>query len=335
MADYGAYAQGRIQLGRETTAGVAVSATTIWRGKAAQIADNRTRTVIEEEVGILVNTERSYDSAYEGGLSMPATEMTFEQLPHILEAGIQTATPSGAGPYIYTYTFPTGNTVNTIKTYTIEAHNTIVPDDAREMYYSFVKDFELSAEAGAAWMMSANWTGRTPTYVTPTAALSLPIVTTPGMLRMTKLYIDATGGTIGTTQVLGVLMGASFKVTTGLVPVPVGDGNLNYVALKFVRPEVTFSVTMELAGTAGVSRVATERAIAESDAVRLFRFRVDGASASQRCDINFAGKYSMPIGQYENTNGNTTVTFEGRAVYSSADSLFANIAVTNALSAIP
>jgi hypothetical protein len=331
---YGAYSHNRIQLGRETTPGTAVPATVVWRGRFANIEDRRTRVVVEEEVGILVNAERSYTSGVLAGLAMPATEMTFEQLPHILEAGIGTVTPTGANPYVYTYTMPTGNTVNTIKTYTIEAYNVIGVADYREMAYSFVESFSLTGAAGEAWMMSADWLGRIPVTGTPTAALTPPTVEDV-LFPKTKLYIDASGGTIGTTQVTGVLMGAEINVTTGLVVVPVGDGNLYFAAHKFVRPEVTFSITMELEQTASNSRVATERGISETDSVRLIRLSTEGSTASRKVVIDLAGKYDLPSGTYENANGNTTATFSGRAVYSSADALFMSIAVTNTLSALP
>jgi hypothetical protein len=331
---YGAYSHNKVQIGRETTPGTAVAATTILRGRFANVEDRRERVVVEEEVGVLVNAERSYTTSLAGGISLPATEMTFEQLPHILEAGIGTVTPTGANPYVYTYSMPTGNTVNTIKTYTIEAWNVIAPADYREMPYSFVESFVLSGNAGEAWMMASEWLGRLPVTGTGTPALTLPTVEEV-LFPKTKLYIDATGGTIGTTQVLGVLMGAEINVTTGLVVVPVGDGNLYFASHKFVRPEVTFSITMELEQTGGNSRVATERLIAEADTTRLIRLSTEGSTASRKVVIDLAGKYDLPIGAYENTNGNTTVTFSGRAVFSSADSLFMNIAVTNTLATLP
>jgi hypothetical protein len=50
--------------------------------------------------------------------------------------------------------------------------------------------------------------------------------------------------------------------------------------------------------------------------------------------MDWAGKYDR-IGGYTNNNGNTTVTLEGHAVYSSADSLFWSCAVENTLATLP
>ena len=156
---YGSFYHNKVQLGREVTPGTPVNATVIWRGGFSAIADERQREIVDEQIGVLVNAERVYDKSYLARLAMPATPLTFEQVPHLLEAGIKTATPTGVGPYVYAYAIPTGNTVNTIKTYTIEAHNVSVTADGREMYHSFVEEMTFDAKAGEAWQMSANWVG--------------------------------------------------------------------------------------------------------------------------------------------------------------------------------
>jgi len=334
--EYGAWSHNKIQFGRESVVGTAVPATVIWRGPFSNLEDGRTIVNVDENVGLLINAERTYTSGLLGRLSMPATELTFAQVPHILEAGVKTATPTGTNPYVYTYAFPTDNTVNTIKTYTIEAANAIVTADYREMAYSFVEEFTFEANAGEAWRMSANWVGRTIGTGTVTALSTLQTGNdiSPWMLPLTKLYIDATGGTVGTTQKTGVLMGASMRVRTGLVPVMVGDGQLYFATHKFTKPEVTFSLTLELEQNTGASVVAAERVIYEAYATRLFRLSGDGPSASQSVVITWAGVYDR-IGNYTNSDGNTTVTLEGHAVYSSADTLFWSCAVENTLSALP
>jgi len=333
---YNNYAQVKTQLGRESTAGQAVAATVIWRGPFASLEDARTKVTVEENIGLSVTAERTYTSQYLGRLAMPATELTFAQVVHILEAGIKTATPSGANPYVYTYTLPTDNTVNTIKTYTIEMVPVVATSDYREMPYSFVEEFTFEGTAGEAWKMSANWVGQKLATGTATALSTLQTGNDmiPAMMPMTKLYIDATGGTVGTTQKTGVLMGASMRVRTGWVVVPIGDGNLYFQKIKFTKPEITFSLTLELEQDVAASVVAAERLIYEGDTVRLFQLLADGPSASQSLTLQWAGKYDR-IGGYSNNNGNTTVMLEGHAVYSSADALFWSCAVENTLSTIP
>lgn len=332
---YGGYTFNKVQLGRESTAGTAVAATTIWRGEFASLKDERTRVIVEEQVGQLTPAERSYDSAYLGRLTQPATPMTFEQLPHLFEAGIETVTPTdNTGNYTYgPYAFPTGTTLNTIKTYTIEAFNNIADADAREMPYSFVEQIDLAANAGEAWTMAGTWVGRKIDTSTPTS-LSTLVAVQEALLPRTTLFIDATGGTIGSTQKTGVLMGATLSIRTGIIPVMVGDGNLYFSTVKFTRPEITFSLTLELEEVGGVSVVNAERVIYESDAIRLFRLNIAGSDANRSIVFDFAGKYDS-VDDYQNADGNTTVKFNGHAVNSATDSLFFEASVTNLLSALP
>jgi hypothetical protein len=327
---YAGFQASKIQFGREATAGTAVAATVIWRGAFANLEDARTRTTVDEQIGLMVQAERTYDSAYLGRLTMPGSPLTFEQVPHILEAGVGTVSPSGADPYVYTYTMPTGSTPNTLKTYTMEAYNALVTGDYREMEYCFVEEFTFSFSGDEAWQVSANWLGRQLSTGTATSLSTLQSVN-EALGRRTKLYIDATGGTLGSTQKTGVLMGANMTVRTGWQPVPVGDGNLYFSGVKYTHPEITFSMTLELEDS---SVVADERAIYESNAVRLFRWEMDGADADHEMKIDFAGVYDS-IGQYENSDGNTTVTLEGHGVYSSTDSEYWEAAVTNSLSSLP
>ena len=327
---YGAFQHNKVQFGRESVAGTGVAATVIWRGAFANITDDRQREIVDEQVGVLINAERTYDKSLLARLSMPGTPLTFEQVPHLLEAGIKTVAPTGSGPYVYAYTMPTGNTVNTVKTYTIESYNVTVPGDFRKMAYGLVEEISFDASAGEAWQMSANWFGRTPATGSPTALTTLQAVE-EALLMRTKLYIDATGGAVGTTQKLGVLMGASVKIKTGLVPVMVGDGQLYYASHKFTKPEVTFSLTLELEDGGAVS---TERAFYESGTVRLFSLACDGSIAGRKFNMKWAGKYDK-VNDYANSNGNTTVKLDGHAVYSSADSMFWGMDVTNGLATIP
>ncbi len=321
------------QMGREATAGTAVAATTVWRGPFASPEDDRNRNIVEENIGIIAPTTRTYDTWLGGKAAVPETELTFQQVAHILEAGVMTATP-GAGPgYLRTYLYSLTSTPNAIKTYTLELGNQISTADLKKLVYAYVEEFTLSGKAGEAWMMEALWRGQQMATLSAfTAALTAPAVN-EAMFANTLLYIDEPGGTIGTTQKTGVLMGFELKVKTGISYVPVGDGNLYYSAIKYTRPEVTYSLTLELEQDTGVSTVAAERAKYEAKTGRLIRVKCN-ESGPRILQIDLSGKYTK-VGKYEkNGEGNTVVTFEGRADYSSTDALFMSIALTNMVAAL-
>ena len=320
---YGTYTYNKVQFGRETTPGTPVNATEIWRGKATMVADERDVKIVEEEVGILVPAERSYIASTVGKVNLPQTELTFEQFPHILEAGIHTVAATGSSPYLYEYEFPTGTTQPAIKTYTLETGNALVASDQHELAYSFVEEFEVSGQSKEAWMLTSNWTGRQANQTSMTA-LSTLLTVEEALFQNTTLYIDATGGTIGTTAKAGVLLSARVRYRTGIVPIYTADGQLYFAAHKRVRPALDFSIKMELESG---SLVAAERAFFKSQAVRLFKLGIVG-SGSKAINLMFAGKYDS-ISDYENDDENTVVTFNGHGVYSQADAIFAEISVAN------
>lgn len=328
---YGTFPFNKIQLGRESTAGTAVAATSVWRGPATDIVDDSAHEFAEEDIGLLLPADREYVPKKAAKLSLAETELTFEQVLHILEAGIKAATPSGTGPYVYTYTFPTTTTPNTIKTYTIETGNAVA-GDVNEMEYAFVDEFSLSGATGEAWKMSASWVGRQKTPTTFTDALSVVSVE-EALFSRTTLYIDSSGSTVGTTAKNGVLTAASVNVKTGVVPVWTADGQLYFYKHKFTRPEVTFNLSLELESDTGI--VVAQRAAGVAKTLQLFQLNIAGASTSGM-KINFAGKYDTNgFGEYQNSDGNTVIEVSGKAIYSSTDALFASFIVTNSVASVP
>lgn len=325
----------KIQLGREVTAGTAVAATALWRGQGA-IEDQRKVNFVEEDIGIIGGADRSNTSQLLAALAMASVEATFEQLPHIFEAGIKvvgTGVADGVGTgKIYAYPFPT-TAKNTIKTYTLE-----MGDDqaVEEMEYGFVEAFKIEGKAGEALMVSADWKGRQVSVSSFTGAIAVPtvedILTSKG-----KVYIDEPGGTIGTTQVSQTVLELSLDVQTGWVPVFTMDGNLYFAFAKITRPEITLEMTFEHDGTA-----TAEKAKWRSDTARLLRLQFEGANLGtggtlfqkKTFRIDLAGKWEK-FGSLEDTDGNDTVKGTFRARYNATAAKFAELTVVNELATVP
>lgn len=329
MPVYGTHSANIVQMAAETTPGTGVAADFIWRGQVTSIEDTRQRVTVEEQVGTVVNPERIYDAWLGAQLALPQTELTYEQVPHIFEASIMTATPTGAGPYVYTYTLDPSNLPNTITTYTIETGNKLISNDHEEINYGFVEEFNLTGAAQQAWMMSSTWMGQTPVPTTLTPALTL-VAVEEAIFGNTLVYIDDEGGTMGGTQLTGVLMGFDLRYRTGWQPVPVGDGTNYYTGIKFTQPEGTFTLTFELEDT---SVVENERAKFSAKAVRLIRLNCPG-SGGRDFTLDIAAQYDS-IGSYTSTNGNTTVQFNGHVVYSTTAAHYMEAVVTNNLTTLP
>lgn len=328
---YGVSSGNVVQLGKEATAGTAVPAVYVWRGMSGSFEDWDNLKLLQEEVGTLYNvSETTYDLMKGVDFSLPETDMTLEQLAIILDAGIQAATPSGVGPYVRTYNDVPG-TVNAVSTWTIETGNADVTDDTQQLVQAVVDEFTLSAEANAPWKISSAWIAKSASAAALTAALALPAVTV-ATLPMTKLYIDTAAGTAKTTQLTGVLMGAKIQRKTGFKPVLVGDGSRNFTVYKQVPPEATFAITIELEKDV-TSLASAERAAWRSRAIRQFGLEILSDAASPQCVVTWAGRYSR-INGYENREGNTVLTLEGRMVNLAAKSLFMKFVHTSSIAVL-
>lgn len=327
------------QLGRESTGGTPVAATTIWRGPVAFPEDMTEPEFAKEDVAIIGGTDRTYIPKSEGKIAFPSTEATFEQLGYILNAGVKyvasgVADGGGSG---YVYDHPLSLTsVNTIAPYTIEAF-----DDQQEEEASFcyVTDFELTGEAQNAWMMAANWHTHQPSASTKTAALSLPSVSEI-LFQQTKLYIDAVSGSIGTTQITETFLAASLKVTTGYTGYWTGDGDLDFTDVKMGEEmgfEIEGTVTFEHDGSAVAQKAAWRAQTAQLMRIETLGPALDTAGTSHtyktmRLDLPFKWK---KFGIIESRNGNDVVTGTFWSRYNLTAALGPSILLVNELSALP
>lgn len=321
----------RIQLGQENTAGTAVNATTRWRGMGTP-QDDREVNFREEDVGYLGGIDDTYISMYSGSISFEETGATFEQVPYILSAGIKnvvsgTADTGGSG-HIYTYTFPT-TAPNTIQTYTIEGGDN---QQEEEFYYAFVESFNLSGESGAAVMMSADWVGRQVQPGTFTGAVAVPTVEEI-LFQKGKVYIDAAGGTIGSTQVSNTLLAFDLSVTTGVIRKWTADGSLDFSFEQYTDYEVELGVTFEHNSSA-----VTEKGNWRNEVARLIRIDFEGSNLTtagsshsvKLLRLDLPGKWST-FDAIEDQDGNDIVTGTFVSRYNATAAIGPSIKVVNEL----
>src|SRR3990172_1443166 len=155
----------------------------------------------------------------------------------------------------------------------------------------------------------------------------------------TKLYIDAVGGTIGTTQKSNTLLNAKLAIAkTGWAPRFNGDGNLYFSRITHTSEmEVTLEITFEHDGVASLERYYFEKQTA-----RQIRLQTNGSVlavagtkySTKALRIDLAGKWEK-FSVLGEDNGNDIVTGTFRVRYNSTAALFASIEVCNLLSALP
>ena len=331
---YGQWPLNVMQYGPETVAGTAVPATGIWRGPFGHFEDDRQTEQIEEDIGTFGRVAQEYITWLGVTVPAPAAALNLLQFPVIAQASMGKVTATGSGPYVRPFAAVFGDTDPALQSYTLRIGNKRVTADVQNMSLALVQEWELSGKQGELWKISSTWTAPRRVVGTFTANAPLPALD-PVLFAKTSLYIDDSSGTIGTTQKLGVLLAASIKWRTNIEWVPVGDGNIYATAFKLGRPEITFALTYELEQDGAASLVATERAKYDTNAYRLLRLTLPGNGGANSMNLDWAGKYDS-VGPY-NKEGetNTSVTFEGRALYSSTDALFFKADHTSTLQTIP
>lgn len=327
----------KIQIGTESVAGTAVAASAIWRGEGT-IEDTSKVVFSVEDVGSLMPPDRSYIPQYDAQLAMKDSEATFEQLGYILNAGLGAATKTNDATtvtvYNHAYSFATTSAITPV-TYTLEAGD---DNEEEEAAYCYVKDFSLSGKPGEAVKVSANWHGRQLSSSTFTNSLSL-VTVEEILFGNGKLYLDAIGGTIGSTLKSNTLIGFTLKVTTGLTPVYTADGGLYFAFVKQVRPEVVCEVTFEHNGTA-----TAEKAFFRSQTSRQMRLRFIGSLTgnptstgpdwrNKALTIDLVGKWKK-FAALDESNGNDIVTGTFRGMYNATKGA-GSIALMNLLTSLP
>lgn len=340
---YGVKALRKIQLGRETTAGTIAAATVIWRGEGT-IEDVRVKEFPVEDIGLIPSTTRNYEPASGAKLSLASTPATFEQLNHIFEMGIKTvtATADGAGSdKIYTYPMPTTTAMFLtpaassvpVKSYTIQGGDN---EEAEVMEFSHVTDFELSFKAGEPVKIAANIMGRQVALQAFTGSLAQTTAETI-LSSKGKIYIDAIGGTIGTTQITNEILSGSIKVNTGIKAVRTSEGNLYFSFIKGTRPEIVTTLQFEHS-TFGKA----EKVIWRAGTARLLQVKFEGSTVAtpgttyskKTLIFNTAGVWEK-FSALEDTDGDDTITGTFRSGYDSTAAIFASFIHVNELASVP
>lgn len=329
------YIANKIEFGLQGTVTTAKTPTVAWAGPAVDIQDTSTPVFVQEDTGTLAPSGRSYMPFQSAMIAFPETEFTFQQGWYPFQTAMGSVS-AGAGTVTRTYTAPLGTAIPTFQAATIRTGNAIVGDGG-QMIGAFASEWEVAGSGTDAIKITSTWLGQKRT----TQALAGTAVTIPSSLDValnakTKLYSDASGGTVGTTQVPGVMRSFSVKGKSPWVFVPIGDGNTYATLYKFAPADddtYSASMTFELENNTGGTAVVNHRSYFENQTVRLYRIQVEGATPN-KLTFDFAAKPEK-INAYERDGGNTLVTVDFKIRPSHADSLYFVAEVVNLVTTNP
>lgn len=331
----------RVQWGKEVTPGTAVAATMRWRGGASFLDDQRKVEEIEEFMGIIEGADRTAIVQLLAMLNLAETPLTPEQLQYLLVAGLGgtvAGVQDGTGSdYIYTTNLPT-TAKPTTTPYTIQGGDDF---EVERMEYAVVTKISIKGALGQTARVSGSMLGRqTARLGTGFSAAAIPAVSELPV-QQGKLYLDAIGGTYGTTQVSNLLIGFSVDLTLKWVPVFTIDGNLYYAYPSFTGYECTGQLSF-LHDTGAGGDTAGQLALFRSQTPQLMRIDIIGDAvqtpgttySNKRVIIDLPIKYRNP-GPLADNEGNMKYDFKFRSRYNTTAGNAGKFIVVNELTTLP
>lgn len=332
MAD-GVKALRKLQIGKETVPGTAVAATALLKSMSGVIEDTRVVTFPTEANGNFGGSNRSYVAAVGAQMTMEGIA-TFEEIQYVLRSAfVNDAAPTTdtGSACVWNYNAPTVTAVPStdLATCTIEAGDN---QEAEEMEFSYVESFSMSGRFNEAWNVSAVWKGRQCSTSTFTSLASSDMVSVEEMLfNKTKLYIDPTTDTIGTTQIAGTLIGATWNYETGWMQKPVADGNLYFQDVKQIGPTSTLELVLEHNTQGSLVKDAFKAGTAKQLRLEIIGNALtttDATHSTKLMYIDMAGKWESVSGLDEQ-DGDDIITATFRAGFDTNADLFIETVVQN------
>lgn len=314
----------QIQVGKETTWGTPVSGT----AKLMAVDECTLEPVVDAELH-----EEFRGSLFPGYLTDTthiqakgriAGKMTYEDL-HWIEGLFGVATPGGAGPYTRAYVAP-GTTAPTPRIQTLIKGN---GTDTYKGEGMLPIDAEFTFASNAPVRYSHNLLGEQ--YSTGSLAALSDRSVNVVMGNQLALYIDALGGTIGTTAISTAFFSGSLKITPKRTQYP-KIGSL--VDAGYV--DGMFSGTLALTMLFDATTKAYLDAVIGASAVLQKLVRIKATKSTNILQWDFAGSVLKSPAIFDVENDVTVVKIELTGTYDSG--AFANwlkIDSTNGVAALP
>lgn len=330
----------RIQMGFETTPGTTVTASSRWRGMGSTLEDKRKVEIIEEMVGIIGGLDRTAITQNLGGLSLAATPATPEQAQYLFcwgMGGPKTGSADGAGTdKIYTNTIPTTAAPTTIS-------STFETGDNREQEfanYGVATQVVLEGKSGETVKMSGTILTRAVNRLVA-GFTSTTIPTVSELLTSNgKFYLDAIGGTAGTTQIATQILGFKLQYDFMWIPKFTMDGTLDWSFATFADYKISGNVLFE--HDTAVLRNAGAKADFVAQTAKIMQIKLLGDAAAsggttyqnKQIVITHPIKWLNPP-TLSDLNGNDTVSMNFQSRYNSTFGGAGTIVVVNELAALP
>lgn len=200
----------QMQIGKETTWGTPVTAT------AKMLGFSELSLAPEGESKVFEDLRSSFQPGYmaavlsKSGSAKVKGMLTYEDFPYWMDSLFGIATPTGSGPYVYAYAMPVG-TAPTPRIMTLVYG---ASDGVYRMPGSLVNMISLKGESNKEITQEIEFLGKQVVASGSLASLS-DRTETVATGNDVAIYIDAWGGTIGSTLISNTFFSFDLKIQSG------------------------------------------------------------------------------------------------------------------------
>lgn len=315
----------QVQVGEEVTWGTPVAAT----AKLMGIEEISLKPVAESE--LLPEIRASLAPGYISTLLRVGGEgefnggLLYEDICYWFDNLLGEATPTGAGPYTRNYTAPIG-TKPTPKILTVIYGETT--GGVYKLSGGLVNELTIKGESGSYFTVEGSLIGKDVTTGSLAALSDRTINPVHGAHG--KLYIDAWGGTIGTTEVLAAHYAFELKLTSGRATKR-HIGSLTPDGYKEDRYDGELKLTLEF--TSAV-KAYLDAILAPGLFQRQIRIKCSN-TASYDVALDFAGFSEEAPQIFNDQDGVATVEMTLKGQYNTALGNWFKSTVINQVSTLP
>jgi hypothetical protein len=316
----------QVQVGKEVTWGTEVAAT----ARLAELEDAEFEANIEiEEYANLgtLSPAGSADVVFADGKIVLTGRWTFEDAPFFLQGMFGVSAPTGAGPYVRTYTNPHNQSYNPIS-YAFQ-YGIVGSTALYKALGCLLTDVEITYKKRGVWMYKATFACKSVATLSALTVLTDRALTRP-RARDTALYIDDIGGTPGATLVSGFLIDLKLVIKTG-IHMKDFAGDLNPTGFGIGEWSSELEMSVEL-----ITVTQTELEALLGGTLQQRFLRIKPTRSTQIEQIDYAC-YMVGNGQklFENNDGNVGVKFKYKPIYNVGQGWWLRWINTSTVSSLP
>lgn len=314
----------QLQLGQEVTWGTAVTPTAkLMTVKSAKISPNVQADVLDNVLASYGPGALATLLAHSGAATIEG-QASYEDINYLLESAFGVVSPSGTNPYVRAGAAPLTSSPTCLKLTTVWGDATY----AQKLAGGLVTDLTIKGESKGYWEYTANLIGKAVT-AGALAALSDRTVN-PILGAHTALYIDAWGGTIGTTAITAtafafeLALKAPKALLTYLGSTTPGDYSHQKQRGSTLKLSLEYNATTD----------AYITAILSTSAVMQKQVRIKATSGTLIMQLDFAGTVTKAPELYQDKDGRAIMDLELEATENSALANWFKYSNTNAVATL-